>query len=937
MNRSILCNTVLALLLLSLAACQTENSGSGSGTDINQNQTPTQNVKLKVGETQVSIEADNNLTSKFRIEAENVRWAVTKPTACDWLTVDPLRGNATVDVNLTATANTDVDHTRMVELGVDAIESTYKFSQNVMVVQKAATPYISVEENSYSVPGQGDSFNVKVYSNVDWEVFCDYGWVHPSKYASDNLKISVDKNAGQQRTGTIMLRRKGTETVLCTVAVTQGELHVTSTTERMLFTPDENYQSITFTADDAWEASTGGISWLSLSPVTGVKGTYTMYVRPTKNEARESRNAFVYIEMKDVNKKLEIPVTQSGVTSEKSHEELTFTSVQSTGDISYKSNVDWSASSPSEFITINPTWGRANKETTITVTVDANATAEDREGKIYFKPSFGPSDSIVVTQHKRLLETDKSSILFTKDGGEMNVEVTAESSWTASTNVSWVQLSTTSGTGNGTIKVTAKSNATFTDRDAVIHVISGKVKKDINIKQTGTKLQADVSVSFLEFANSAGKKSFNINSNATWEISTSADWITLSKTSGSGSEKIDVTVGGNIAFAERSGNITVKINGSVEKIIGVIQAAKDVKGDVSPSSLRFGDIGGTQEISIDANTTWTATSSVDWLELSKESGYSSSKISVTAAANKESTARNGKISIKINKLEREIAVTQEPFVLHGDVNTDALKFNAEGGVLGVVINTNGEWTAETDAEWIHPASNSGELSTTLNVTVDPNTKPVIRTGTLTISFSTITQTVTITQEGDYLKITCDDVLTNSNASIITMSLVSEGEWTAKTENEWLHLDPMSGTGEAKIKISVDDNASVSERTGSVTFENDKASKIYTFTQPGRVLSCNVSNVDIASQGGTSEVITVATDGKYSVTTDKEWLSIKEDKNTFTITALPLTNQSKREGDVTVSLTDLKDGQTLSVKVHVTQLRPKFVQIGIDGFDEDEEI
>ena len=73
MNRFILCNTVLALLLLSLAACQTENSGSGSGTDINQNQTPTQNVKLKVNETQVSIEADKNLTSKFRIEAENVR------------------------------------------------------------------------------------------------------------------------------------------------------------------------------------------------------------------------------------------------------------------------------------------------------------------------------------------------------------------------------------------------------------------------------------------------------------------------------------------------------------------------------------------------------------------------------------------------------------------------------------------------------------------------------------------------------------------------------------------------------------------------------------------------------------------------------------------------------------------------------------------------
>lgn len=195
----------------------------------------------------------------------------------------------------------------------------------------------------------------------------------------------------------------------------------------------------------------------------------------------------------------------------------------------------------------------------------------------------------------------------------------------------------------------------------------------------------------------------------------------------------------------------------------------------------------------------------------------------------------------------------------------------------------------------------------------------------------------MTQEGELIKIVCDEVLTNSNAKTVTMTLMSEGDWTASTTDEWLHLDKTSGTGEAEIKVNVDDNASISERTGEITFTNAVATRMYTFKQPGRMLSCNVSNVEMVSAGGISEVITITTDGKYNISTDEEWISVNENSNTFTINVTEMTNQSKREGDVIVTLTDLTDGQTLSVKVHVTQIRQKFVQIGLEGFEEDKEI
>ena len=86
----------------------------------------------------------------------------------------------------------------------------------------------------------------------------------------------------------------------------------------------------------------------------------------------------------------------------------------------------------------------------------------------------------------------------------------------------------------------------------------------------------NISASSLSFSGSGEQQTFTINSNVNWEVSSDADWLTISPTSGSpgllGSvETVTVTAATNPTTAQRTAKIIV--NGLAEHTINVTQAA----------------------------------------------------------------------------------------------------------------------------------------------------------------------------------------------------------------------------------------------------------------------------------------------------------------------------------------------------------------------------
>jgi len=177
----------------------------------------------------------------------------------------------------------------------------------------------------------------------------------------------------------------------------------------------------------------------------------------------------------------------------------------------------------------------------------------------------------------------------------------------------------------------------------------------------------NISTSSLSFTGSGEQQTFTINSNADWEISSDADWLTVSPTSGSpagflGSlDTVTVTVAANPTTAQRTAKIIVNGVGG-EHTINVTQAAGTSSLSVSPASLSFAASGGQQTFSITSNTNWTILSTdSSWVKISPASGSNNGTVMVTIAENTATTQRTATITVSDTSgiAKQTISVTQD--------------------------------------------------------------------------------------------------------------------------------------------------------------------------------------------------------------------------------------------------------------------------------------
>lgn len=190
---------------------------------------------------------------------------------------------------------------------------------------------------------------------------------------------------------------------------------------------------------------------------------------------------------------------------------------------------------------------------------------------------------------------------FDYSGGTSVLTITAEDSWTASTNDSWLNLSSTAGTGDSVITVTTAANS-GAQRNGVVSVTDGsntltctisQDKQPVFVKSDNIYIEDirankmylngaliyrnliptvvfDVDESSETIEYTGGTFNFTVYANKLWTI-TSPEWVTLSKTSGYSTNTITATVGPN-EDTQRTGTITVSCN-NTSKTISLTQSA----------------------------------------------------------------------------------------------------------------------------------------------------------------------------------------------------------------------------------------------------------------------------------------------------------------------------------------------------------------------------
>ena len=150
-------------------------------------------------------------------------------------------------------------------------------------------------------------------------------------------------------------------------------------------------------------------------------------------------------------------------------------------------------------------------DTTLTVKAkNANGITAARTATLdfVFEDGSGPATpvTVAVTQEafSPTFSVTPATLTFTFDGEDKALTVTANQPWTAQCDASWITLSATSGTGNGTITVTAPAYEDEQPRTANIFFVSGALKETVTVTQNPKPGPAFVALDYTELTLPAG-------------------------------------------------------------------------------------------------------------------------------------------------------------------------------------------------------------------------------------------------------------------------------------------------------------------------------------------------------------------------------------------------------------------------------------------------
>ena len=574
-------------------------------------------------------------------------------------------------------------------------------------------------------------------------------------------------------------------------------------------------KSFSVESNISWTVSNSEPSWLTVSPSSGsLNGTVTVKVDPNTSTVTSTPQRTATITISGGNIVRTITLKQDGFDASLSVSEtsINFSDAAGKHTCSITSNINWKVSqSTASWLSVSPTSG--SKDSTITVTATANTSTEQRTATITI--SGGDiTHTLNVIQSGAALSISTTSLYFSDQPEHKTFTIKSDTSWVVSKDVSWLTVSPTSGSKEGTVTVTSDENTSTSRREATITVSGGNITRTIKVSQSGFVVSLSVSNASLSFSSAPEKRSFTITSNTSWEVSSNAQsWLTVSPSSGSLNGTVTVTVTDNTDTSERTATITVNAMGTM-KTISVKQAGASLILELSVNSVEFS--GETVLFFITSNTMWVVFSDASsWLSFTDPYPPFTSRPSLSGSGNdvvrfsafRTAKDRSATITVRcINdvSITRTIHVTQygsdEPLV----ISTTQMSYGSstdkgQSATPYFTITSNSDWTVSSNASWLTVSPTSGSKNGQVTVTIAPNTTTSARSGMITVSGSSKSRNIRVNQSaalpvgnitfyatynfGQNIQVTLNGQGTKSiTGYVVQGSVICGGQYTASFEN-----------------------------------------------------------------------------------------------------------------------------------------------------------
>ena len=357
-----------------------------------------------------------------------------------------------------------------------------------------ASDVLAVSTSQINMESDGGKCEFEINSMCDWKITNTQDWFELSANQGDKgakkIFVTINKNEYLEDRSAII-----------TVANTLYEL-----SHDIVVFQEKNTPFIDVSKDEIALSAEGGSStitinsnlnytitssqsWCKTDISNGGFGEQKLNITIDPNsQAEKSRTATITLKSSEYNIAKDIKITQAPFVPELSvsASELTETVEGGTKSIEIDSNISWSATCSADWVTLSPKSGVSGK-TTLTITIGANTTVNERTAIIYVANNeYGVCREVAIIQDPISMEISEDMISVRGDGGTSQIKIISNISWQANCSADWVTLSPANGNKGETIlNITIASTLKTEIRTAVVNIFNTayQVSRGVNIEQ----------------------------------------------------------------------------------------------------------------------------------------------------------------------------------------------------------------------------------------------------------------------------------------------------------------------------------------------------------------------------------------------------------------------------------------------------------------------
>ena len=613
-------------------------------------------------------------------------------------------------------------------------------------------------------------------------------------------------------------------------------------------------------------------------------------------------------------------------------------------------NTGWEFTNiPSSWLAVKPSSGRTT--TTVNITAQENTSVDEtRVQVIQFhstETDYNYSRDISVSQAAATVSITPNETSFGCEAAanSKTISIDANVEWDAESAESWLTL--TKSKTQLTINIMENLGTSRTTTILLKRIGTTATVSTITVTQSEANVTGGTET--LSFNVNGESKEVPITAGASWTAYTSDEsWLSVTPAEGkTGAATLTISTTANASSATRSGFVYVKIGDDTKLSIPIQQDKMDIKIEGTPIQLNSNgqDL---YQLNVISTSVWELLSKPEWVHLDPEKGdVGSVMIAVSAEKNSSIHSRSGKIKIGIpnTTIFAEVSVEQSGV----ETNDKNLIFGWSASQQILDIPFPNEWSAMSSADWITLSQYSGFGSGEIVISVSTNDKDDDRSASIIFVTESNSFTITVHQEGQYLKTDNRDAVISAMGGVINITVATTVgaqdyiEYEGETK-DWIQV---SREQEYNYKLTVEKNPSHYSRnatfrilpTLATTNSEAKAGVKLLITQSGRSISANVKKIGFFSQGGTSSVYTIQADGDYSMQKGSSdvWYILQHDAltKTFSIIASENSTDNTREGKLTLSLTNLPLGESCSIEIPIIQYNSG-IYIDFEDYDKEQD-